>query len=903
MAKCQSCGTEVPNTSRFCGGCGRPVAAVEQATDTVALSSERPVSSDRPASKLRSSSSGSLNEGRFLPGTLLIGRYRIIALVGRGGMGEVYRADDLTLEQPVALKFLPEAAAQNPQALQRFRSEVRIARRVSHPNVCRVYDVGEVEGHTFLSMEYVDGEDLGILLRRIGRLPADKALEISRKLCAGLAAAHEKGVLHRDLKPGNVMLDSRGEIVITDFGLAGLVEDVQGAEARNGTPAYMSPEQLAGKEISIKSDIYALGLLLYEIFTGKRPFEAETLAELVRARTEMTPTSLSTLVRDLDPAVERVILRCLDPDPSKRPASALAVAVALRDPLAAALAAGETPSPQLVAASGETTGLAPRVAIPCLAAAIAGLIVFVLIASRLSGLDKLHLENSPEILSRKAQELARSFGYTAKPADRAQSLYFSGSYLNYIEKHGKPQGGWDQVFSGRPSPFRFWYREGLEPMVANDFRDNALTPGVVTESDPPLTESGMLVVEVDGQGRLTYFNAIPPELDESPKPAQGFDWNTLFSAAGLDPGQFKSTEPTWTSLAAFDERAAWQGVWPGTTLPLRVEAAAWRGKPVFFKLIGPWTEPSRVPPREKTMGEKVGAAILISLFVLLIAGGGFLARRNYVRGRGDRRGAFRLALAIFLLEIALWVFRSHHIAGIGDVGLGVLAVSTALFLSGATWMVYLALEPYVRRHWPQTLISWTRLLAGQIRDPLVGRDVLLGVLLAIVWILAFQVLFFVAQRSGGPPQLPASEYLAGTRSTLSVWLMRIPGTVQATLGFFFLLFVLRVVLRKQWLASAGFAVVFTLMSTLGNPHMEIVMPTMLVVYLIAAVVVWRFGLLPLATGIFVTDLAVNIPMPLDPSTWYFADTLFVLLSVVALAVWGFHTSLAGQSLWKSELFE
>ena len=158
----------------------------------------------------------------YVPGTVLVGRYRIVALLGRGGMGEVYRADDLTLGQQVALKFLPAALSRNESALRRFRNEVRTARQVSHPNVCRVYDLGEVDGATFLSMEYVDGEDLATLLRRIGRLPSDKGLEIARKLCAGLAAAHEKGVLHRDLKPGNVMLDARGHVRLTDFGLAGL---------------------------------------------------------------------------------------------------------------------------------------------------------------------------------------------------------------------------------------------------------------------------------------------------------------------------------------------------------------------------------------------------------------------------------------------------------------------------------------------------------------------------------------------------------------------------------------------------------------------------------------------------------------------------------------------------------
>src|SRR5580700_4366541 len=330
MPACSSCGTDVPATGRFCSACGAravppdDVATLDFATAPSPLA-PRPgsVSSSRP-----SSSAEYLSEGRFLPGRLLDGRYRIIALVGKGGMGEVYRADDLTLGQPVALKFLPEEAGKDEALLERFRNEVRISRRVSHANVCRVYDVGEVDGHTFFTMEYVDGEDLASLLRRIGRLPADKALEIARQLCAGLAAAHAKGVLHRDLKPANIMLDGRGQVVVTDFGLAGLVDQIPGSDVRSGTPAYMAPEQLEGKEVNTKSDIYSLGLVLYEIFTGKRAFSVESLPELVRVRSESAPSKPSTLVKDLDPAVERVILRCLEADPANRMSSAMSVAAA-----------------------------------------------------------------------------------------------------------------------------------------------------------------------------------------------------------------------------------------------------------------------------------------------------------------------------------------------------------------------------------------------------------------------------------------------------------------------------------------------------------------------------------------------------------------------------------------------
>ena len=153
---------------------------------------------------------------RYAPGSIVAGRYRIVALAGRGGMGEIYRADDLTLDQPVALKFLPDATSSDPTRLAQFHNELRVARHVSHKHVCRLYDLGEADGRRFLTMEYIDGEDLAMLLRRIGRFPQDRAVTIARQLCAGVAAAHERGVIHRDLKPANVMIDRDGNVRIAD---------------------------------------------------------------------------------------------------------------------------------------------------------------------------------------------------------------------------------------------------------------------------------------------------------------------------------------------------------------------------------------------------------------------------------------------------------------------------------------------------------------------------------------------------------------------------------------------------------------------------------------------------------------------------------------------------------------
>lgn len=232
---CPSCAREIPADSRVCPYCANPVPPAG-VIPTVTAPPKLAEASYH--SGFGSSSSDSIDNARFTPGTMLADRYRIVGLLGKGGMGEVYRADDLKLRQPVALKFLPEALSQDPKKLERFLHEVRVARQVSHPNVCRVYDISEADGQHFISMEYVDGEDLAAVLRRLGRPSKEKALQIARQLCAGLAAAHDKGVLHRDLKPHNVMIDGQGRVRITDFGLAGFAGDFIGKEVYAGTPAW-----------------------------------------------------------------------------------------------------------------------------------------------------------------------------------------------------------------------------------------------------------------------------------------------------------------------------------------------------------------------------------------------------------------------------------------------------------------------------------------------------------------------------------------------------------------------------------------------------------------------------------------------------------------------------------------
>jgi serine/threonine protein kinase len=352
-------------------------------------------------------------------------------------MGEVYRADDLKLGQPVALKFLPEAVQKSEDRLRRFLDEVRLALRITHPNVCRVYDIGEVDSQHYISMEYVDGEDLASLLRRIGRLPQDRGVTVARQICAGLAAAHGQGILHRDLKPANIMIDGRGRARITDFGLAGFAGGAESREDRSGTPAYMAPEQLTGSAASERSDIYALGLILYEIFAGVPAFEAAASVEVIRQQRSSTPTSMSSHVPGLDAAIETAIMRALEPDPARRPASVLGLAAALPggDPLAAALAAGETPSPEMVAGAATEVGLRKPVAIACLAVGLLSLLLVALAIPRHDLLALVPWKLTPTELSVRAQQVLRELGGPERPRVIRDGVIADEGYISWIREN------------------------------------------------------------------------------------------------------------------------------------------------------------------------------------------------------------------------------------------------------------------------------------------------------------------------------------------------------------------------------------------------------------------------------------------------------------------------------------
>jgi serine/threonine-protein kinase len=843
-------------------------------------------------------SSDSVPAGGFTPGSILADRYRIVGLLGRGGMGEVYRADDLKLGQAVALKFLPRALSDDPVRRERFFAEVRITRQVSHPNICRVYDIADVGGQHFLSMEYIDGEDLASLVTRIGHLSNEKALDIARQLASGLAAAHERGVLHRDLKPANVMIDGRGRVRITDFGLAVAVDDESLPGDTSGTPAYMAPEQLAGKGATVRSDIYAFGLILYEIYTGKRAFTAATLPELRGQKETATPAAPSELRPGIDPIVERLITRCLERDPRARPGSVAQVAAALPggDPLAAALAAGETPSPEMVAASGLKEGLRPAIALGLVGLVVASVLAIVPMDAQIFPVQRVPASKPPAVLAERAREIVRAAGYASEPADTETGFTYDFDLIDHVRKSDRSPSRWSTLKTF--GVIEYWYRQSPRPLERVEF--SPLGIGARSRGDdPPMLFSGEVLVRLDPEGNLKSLEAGPPQVVSGPSGASP-DWARLFAAAGLDITQWTSSPPRWSPRFFADSQRAWEGSLPGAPgVPLRVEAAAFQGAPVSFAIIAPWTPAARDRSGRPAMPTVV-AWIFVGLLFVLSAGGLFFARRNLRLGRGDRRGAARLAGVTAILLAAVWVLWEHHVATFAQVYLLLMFVGSTLVLAGFTWTLYIALEPFVRRQWPHVLVTWTRLLSGDWRDPLVGRDTLIGCAAGVVFAVLIKVDILLPEWLGRPDVIVTS--LIDPLGAPTPFASRILGTIVVTgillpLAMVFLLFVLRLLVRRTWLAALIWLVVFS-PSLFTTEELWAAGPLIVAESLLFLFVMMRVGLWALMVTSFVVQLWLDFPLTLQTSAWYAGAGYAALFILAAITLYGFRTSLGGRRLFE-----
>ena len=840
---------------------------------------------------------------RFAPGTVLAGRYRLLGLAGRGGMGEVYRAEDVRLGQEVALKFLPRDGG-DEVALGRLLAETRLARQVSHPNVVRTYDVGEVDGQAFISMEFVDGEDFASLLKRIGRLPQDKAHLVAQQLCAGLAAAHDRGILHRDLKPANVMLDGHGEVRIADFGLSGLAEELVRERVRAGTPAYMAPEQLLALGVSQRSDLYSLGLVLFELYTGRPAFQPQSVEELERLHREPAPSPTGVMPH-LDPAVDRAILWCLERDPAKRPADARTLASALPggNPLAAALLAGRTPSPGQVAAAGAGGRISGRAAVGACVVMLLTLVTALALAGRAQLVPRAPLPLSLPVLANKAEEILGALRLGRNTPHEAYGFDRYEEYLEEVQARDRSAGRWDRLSRTRPAAIDFWFRQSPRPLVTN-------RPGQrVTMQDPPLDVAGMVAMRLDPEGRLRELAVVTLQDSPSGPPGGGRilpdpdrvadpDWRPLFGAAGLDPAVFAAVEPQRIPPMYVDLTAAWEGVYPESPDErIRVEAAAVEGRPVAFRVVElNWPGAAVFGVPRLTPMQRLGRGLEAVVKVASLAGAMVLAWRNVKFRRGDRVGAFRVSAVMFALSLGTKVLTADHVLSVEAEG--------ALFMASAGraaqetfvyWLVYMALEPHVRRLWPEMMISWSRLVAGRWRDPLVGLNLVAGGIAGTT----AAVLVYLDQMSppwtGHPPAMPFSAEgavttLAGGARPLGVLLgIAFDGTMFAMV-FLLGLVLLKLLCRRRWLAIAAYGVVQTSVWALTAVESPLSWVIFGVLTAVCTVTLVRFGVLALAVAATFALTLTTFPAHLDFSPWYTGAVVLALATLGGLFVFGVGTS-------------
>ena len=658
---------------------------------------------------------------------------------------------------------------------------------------------------------------------------------------------------------------------------------------RNSSPA---------KRPLLCSDIYSLGLVLYEVFTGRRAFESSNLADLVRQHQSTTPTNPSKLVEGLDPLIERVIMRCLEAEPHSRPSSALQVAAALPggDPLAAALAAGETPSPEMVAAAGGEGALSPKAAWGMLVATLAIVAVIVGLAPYSTDLGLAPPRRTASALEVRAQEIIEKAGYTGTVADRTWWFERNYDFLFYRATHLPTAQASHELPHAAQGVLGFFYRQSPTALAPSN-------AGLrVTTFDPPYEVSGMVTVYLESGGRLVAFVAVPPQVDPTSAPAPDPNWSDMLATSGIDPASLKSAEPTWLPPTGFDRRFGWRGFYredPKTDM--EISAASYRGKPVYFHVIGPWSTAWRMQiqrPLSRSSVVRETTFLAGGFFTLILAA--LFARHNIRLGRGDRRGAFRISAFVFSVAMIAGLLTSHHIPALGEEWqMFVRMIGQALFAAAFVWLYYLALEPYVRRQMPELLISWSRLLAGKFRDPLIGRDLLVASLLGTIAALGVHISNSLSfwHNIPGETTIPTNPLtLSSARDVLGYVLgSLLANGIFPALAITFSFFLVRLLLRNYWL-SVAVTGILVLLTGLGGENFAVEMPFVVLTTSVIMFALLRLGILAVAVGLFVLTLLTSFPITVDFSQWYSTQSLFMFAVFLALLFYGFRVALGSHPL-------
>ena len=553
----------------------------------------------------------------------------------------------------------------------------------------------------------------------------------------------------------------------------------------------------------------------------------------------------------------------------------------------------------MVVAAGETE------AWPLARAAIAVVVflglmaAFVLLSSGASVAGLMPLEKPADVLVDRAQQIVGALGYTEKAADHAYGFSAPSDYPAWVARTSAQPDWWPALASGAPPALTFWYRDSPHDLVSQ-----RVSVGIAP-SDPPADVSGMRGLVLDTEGRLQEFHAVPPQVDATSTPAPAPDWKRLFDAAGQDMSAFAPVAPEWTPRDFADARAAWKGSLAGRPdIRVRVEAAAYRGRPVSFSLIGPWTRPSRMTTGPRTARQGVVMALVVLVWVVSLVGASLVARYNLRANRADRRGAARLAIGLLVASAIAWLAANHHVAAADlEFSTFVRVLMNAIFSAVTLWVLYLALEPWARRFWPDGLLGWTRLLSGRVIDPRVGRDVLIGVLVgaAIVMVELAHALVppLFGVKAGPPPFGQAIYVLNGAAMTLVQWVEAIYGSLQIALFVALVFVVFRLLLRRGWLAVTAGVLLITLVSNNGAAISGgwINFAFQLAVTALMTVCVFRYGLLATSVAMIVDNTVTAVPLSLHPSAWWATGSDLTLTAMVALAVFGFYAARTGQPLF------
>jgi len=433
----------------------------------------------------------------------------------------------------------------------------------------------------------------------------------------------------------------------------------------------------------------------------------------------------------------------------------------------------------------------------------------------------------------------------------------------------------------------------------------------VSPSDPPMTTSTMTMVYLDPEGRLIRLSVVPPQVDppSSSAPAAQINWKPLFDAAGLDITQFKPVEPEWTPASFADTRSAWTGPLPGVPGgTLRIEAAGYRGKPVSFLRVAPWTKGTRQVStiEEKSRVTLSQAVATLTIFAMLVAAA-LVARHNVRKGRGDRRGAIQLATFVSVIAFGVGLLNAKHVAD-PNIEMNRLFASQPLWAAGLLALLYLAVEPYVRRFWPKTVVSWSRLMARQWRDPLVGRDILFGVALGLL-IHALGIGNDIIDKHLGqvlPPHSPPLDNLMGTRFVIALLGNQVFNAILNAMVCVFGMVLLKIIVRNEWAAVAVAIALFTFTSSRSlesNGPFGINLLTVALFIAIIVLTIQRLGLLATISLFLINSFIDKSATTLDTSRWFFADALLPVLVIAAVAGYAFYISRGGEPIFGRRLLD